>query len=236
MSTKQDFNSAYEASKPPQVQVLRYFPVEPDGTAELQISTPSINGGPTVVNADAATVAMIASLSKQFAKKNADGSYTAPTRLDVAYGLATQGAVIDPWIDARGMDPYLAMELWTAQGFTWVPNALQAGITIAPGLGVPGQASYDPANPPPGSIKVSLNLLDYPQFNPPRPVVAPPASGISPVGALLHDTMYAEQPWDKTENGDVTGQGGVPADARGRFQKVKVASAWGYMAYFTKIG
>lgn len=223
MSKQTDFNSAYWASKPPQVQALQYFPVEEDGTAALQIQMPPITSVDVIATVD--------QLRAQFAKVD----HSVVTRLDVAYGLATQGAVLDAMIDIQGWDPFTTMTVRQAYGYTWVPSALQAGVSVAPGLNEPGQVPYDPNNPPAGSIKVTLNLADYPQFDPPKAAVAPPASGVSPVGIFLHDTMYAQQPWDKTNDGDITGQGGVPSDARGRFQKHKVASAFGFQAWFTKI-
>src|SRR5580700_10805393 len=86
-----------------------------------------------------------------------------------AAALAAQGFVVDVPIMVWGWDPYLVMTMRANYGYTWVPSALQPNIAVAPGVTQPGTASYDPAHPPAGSIRVSTNIADYPPFNPPAP-------------------------------------------------------------------
>jgi len=92
-----------------------------------------------------------------------------------AMALATQGFKIDVPVMVWGWEPACAMGLRKDYGYTWVPSALQANIAIAPGLSAPGVTSYDPKNPPPGSILVSVLAKDYPPFDPPV-IVVPVAS------------------------------------------------------------
>jgi len=77
-------------------------------------------------------------------------------RAQVATQLAGQGYKIDLPIMVWGWDPVTTMQLRQSFGYTWVPALGQPGIPVAPGLNFPGLASYDPANPPSGSISVSL--------------------------------------------------------------------------------
>jgi len=185
MTKQSDFNTAYWASKPPDVRALNTM--DPD-----------------------------------------------VPRMDAAYALAIKGFIIDKEIDGWGLDPFIRMSQRIADGYTWVPNALQAPVQVAPGLMVPaasGLVQYDPAHPPAGSIKCSLSLADYPPFDPPKPPSPPdPNSILSPVGMQLHDIYYAEQPWDHWLEGSVTGVGVppvVPADPRGTFVKQFVVSLFG---------
>ena len=122
-------------------------------------------------------------------------------------------------IDINNGDPWTVMLTWLDLGYTWMPSALQDPLTVAPGLNDQHDPPYDPLNPRPGSIKVSIDLDDYPPFV--KPVVKPPdpTLSLSPVGALLHDKVYSNKPWDHYPDGAVTGQNGVPADSRGVFTK-----------------
>ena len=67
--------------------------------------------------------------------------------------LATEGYTIDVPIMVWGWDPQITTELRQSMGYTWVPSAEQQPVEVAPGLTVNG-ASYDPNNPPAGSIPV----------------------------------------------------------------------------------
>ena len=160
-------------------------------------------------------------------------------RMNAAFASAVQGFLIDKEIDGWGLDPFIRMSQRIAEGYTWVPSALQAPVQIAPGLSVPAAAGipvYDPLHPPAGSIKVSITLADYPPFDPPKPAPTPdPNATLSPVGIQLHDSYYAEQPWDRTKEGQTTGQGGVPADPRGTFVKHFVPSLFGLTGWFQKL-
>jgi hypothetical protein len=82
-------------------------------------------------------------------------------RYGVALALAKQGYTIDVPITVWGWDPYATMTLRQQYGYTWVPSALQSPVYVPPGVSVPGQASYNPAAPPPGSIKVDNAAADY---------------------------------------------------------------------------
>jgi len=108
--------------------------------------------------------------------------------------LARRGFLIDAPIMAFGWDPFLCMEQRLAAGLIWVPSALQPGLGMPgqysePGLDTPGTLGPYPTIPPPGSIKVSINLADYPPFNPPpAPIPVPPNQ--SPIGPLAVGDIY----------------------------------------------
>jgi hypothetical protein len=106
--------------------------------------------------------------------------------LDLAEALAAAGYQIDFPIMVWGWDPTVTMFERLQYGYTWVPAANQAPIPLPPGLTFPGIASYDPNDPPAGSIKVSVSAADYTPFlKPPPPVVVPTAGQL--VGALSSD-------------------------------------------------
>jgi len=73
----------------------------------------------------------------------------------LAASLEAQGYSIDVPIMVWGWDPLATMMMRQNDGLTWVPSALQSNIPVAPGDSFPGLASYDPNNPPPGSITVT---------------------------------------------------------------------------------
>jgi len=75
-------------------------------------------------------------------------------RVDLGTQLAQEGYTIDVPIMVWGWDPSIVMASRQADGYTWVPSALQQPVEMAPGITVPGMASYDPNNPPAGSIRV----------------------------------------------------------------------------------
>lgn len=80
-------------------------------------------------------------------------------REGLAQSLSKQGYAIDAPIMVWGWDPEQTMRLRSEYGYTWVPSAYQPQIQIAPGLAMPGIQSYDPTQPPPGSIRVNLDFL-----------------------------------------------------------------------------
>lgn len=95
--------------------------------------------------------------------------------------LADQGFIIDVAIMVYQWDPVTVMGIRQQEGFTWVPSGNQPDIPVMPGLSVPGLPTYDPNNPPPGSIKVSINAADYPAFDPPPPPPPPlPTNWVGP--------------------------------------------------------
>lgn len=75
-------------------------------------------------------------------------------RSALAENLANEGYPVDVPIMVWGWDPGKVMQARAADGYTWVPSALQQPVSQAPGLGDPGLAPYDPNNPPSGSIMV----------------------------------------------------------------------------------
>ena len=74
-------------------------------------------------------------------------------RAAAATQLASEGYTIDVPIMVWGWDPQITTGLRQSMGYTWVPSAEQKPVEVAPGLTVNG-ASYNPNNPPPGSIQV----------------------------------------------------------------------------------
>jgi hypothetical protein len=77
-------------------------------------------------------------------------------RTALAENLANEGYPVDVPIMVWGWDPGKVMQARAADGYTWVPSALQPPVSQAPGLGDPGLAPYDPDNPPSGSIAVQV--------------------------------------------------------------------------------
>lgn len=87
----------------------------------------------------------------------------------VASSLAAQGRttavdLVDIPIMGWLWDPLNTMQLRLNYGYAWVPSALTPPVEIAPGIVVAGQPSYNPNDPPPLSIKVSVTLTDYPAY------------------------------------------------------------------------
>jgi hypothetical protein len=74
-------------------------------------------------------------------------------RAAMATELAQEGYSIDVPIMDWGWDPQITTQLRQADGYTWVPSAEQPPVEVAPGLTFAG-ASYNPAQPPTGSILV----------------------------------------------------------------------------------
>jgi len=145
-----------------------------------------------------------------------------------AADLASKGFVIDVPIMVWSWDASLVMNLRSDFGYTWVPAALQIPVTIAPGVSAPGTAPYDPAHPPLGSIRVSLNPADYPPFNP--PIVTPsPAATSDPVGPQSVGVLYNSVP------GDTFLDGAKFTDTRGTFLKHVVITPFGRTNYWEKI-
>ena len=149
-----------------------------------------------------------------------------PVSSDVAMELALKGFIVDLEINVYGWDPYLIMSQRQRFGYTWYPNILQPIPTIAPGVGVPALAPYDPLHPPPGSIKVSLDSVDYPPFDPPAP--APPPTSTKMVG-----------PWSGRDNiydvGHPAGPDGTSVEQDGvKYTFHSVATPFGHSAWYTR--
>jgi hypothetical protein len=178
-TTQQQFDQAYWASQPPQVQAL-------------------------------------------------EGITDQDQRASQAATLATGGFIIDVPIMVWGWDPYLVMTMRAQFGYTWVPSALQPPVTIAPGLAQPGAVAYDPLHPPPGSIKVSTNIADYPPFIPP-PQPTPQSPVEDPVGMQSIGDIYLSVPGETYPNGATF------TDSRGTFEKHLVVTPFGLNAYWELI-
>lgn len=177
-TTQQQFDQAYWASQPPEIQALQ-----------------------TIDPAQRATQAAT---------------------------LATNGFIIDVQIMVWGWDPYLVMSMRAQYGYTWVPSALQPPISIAPGLTEPGVVPYNPADPPPGSIKVSTNIADYPPYAPPTPPpsTSPTPAPSDPVGVQTIGNIYTSVPGDNYPNG------ATYTDPRGTFQKQVIVTPFGRVSYW----
>jgi hypothetical protein len=145
-----------------------------------------------------------------------------------AADLATKGFIVDVPIMAWGWDPYLVMTMRANYGYTWVPSALQPNVTVASGVTQPGSVAYDPGHPPPGSIKVSTNIADYPPLNPPAPT-PPQSTNGDPVGLLSVGTLYL------SVAGEAYPDGATFTDSRGTFLKHVTITPFGRGNYWEKI-
>jgi hypothetical protein len=136
------------------------------------------------------------------------------TRLAAAMQLATEGYTIDVPIMAWNWDAYLVMLQRQQYGYTWVPSALMTPVTLAPGITQPGAISYNPNDPPPGAIKVSLNLADYPPFTP--AVVPPPVVPATSLVGIAEGAGYYQATGNILPNGTKLADGAQYADPTGR--------------------
>lgn len=76
-------------------------------------------------------------------------------RETLATQLANEGYSIDVPIMVWGWDPSVVTSMRQADGYTWVPSALQNPVEDAPGLPALGSvAAYNAGKPPAGSIAV----------------------------------------------------------------------------------
>ena len=76
-------------------------------------------------------------------------------RTVAATELAAEGYSIDVPIMVWGWDPSITTAMRQADGYTWVPSAMQNPVEDAPGLpGYGNTTGYNPNNPPAGSIAV----------------------------------------------------------------------------------
>ena len=152
------------------------------------------------------------------------------TRMNRGVELAIKGFKIDVPIMLWGWDPYKVMKLRLEYGYTWVPNALQPPVQMAPGLSGSGinLVPYDPKNPPGGAIKVSVNLADYPPFDPPIPLPPSPAQE-GPVGGQSVGNLYYSVP------GETFIDGQKFSEPRGTFLKHVTITPFGRSPYWEKI-
>ncbi|MBZ5609309.1 MAG: hypothetical protein LAP38_13685 [Acidobacteriia bacterium] len=160
-----------------------------------------------------------------------DGSPAdAAAKTQRASDLAQKGFTVDVPIMVWNWDPYLVMQLRQQFGYTWVPSALQPPITVAPGLpGFGTLSSYDPLHPPAGSIRVSLNLADYPPFDPPAPPAPHTPASDDPVGLQSVGALYLAVP------GETYQDGAKYTDGRGTFLKHITFTPFGRTNYWEKV-
>jgi hypothetical protein len=164
-----------------------------------------------------------------------DSDAAIQARVTRGAALATKGYGIDAPIMIYGWDAFNAMTERANMGLTWVPSALQPGLGMPgqysePGLNTPGTLGPYPATPPPGSIKVSTTLADYPPFDPPAPPTPAPATNSDPVGPQSVGKFYYCTP-----AGLSYPDGATYTEARGTFLKHVTITPFGRMSYWEKI-
>jgi hypothetical protein len=161
--TRQDSGTGTSSSPPPQ------NPTQPQNPIEAMISaydsgisaapagsTPAPASAPATATGDAQSTASFdqAYWASQPAAVQQLQSVNPADRPELATQLANEGYSIDVPIMVWGWDPAATMATRQADGYTWVPSALQQPVEVAPGLTFNGQ-SYNPANPPAGFITVT---------------------------------------------------------------------------------
>jgi len=120
---------------------------------------------------------------------------TVAQRAAQAVTLANQGFIIWGEVMVFGWDPFVAAQLRSSQGYTWVPSFLQPPLESVPGVPpLAGFQPYDPNNPPAGSV-----LIYWP--NPPAPVIVVPPPSSNPT-FTLGPSMAPDFPNDYEMNGD----------------------------------
>lgn len=147
-------------------------------------------------------------------------------RTALAVQLASKGVKVDMDIDAYGSSAWHTMKLRKQYGYTWVPSLLQPPVPVAPGLYFPGVPSYDPASPPIGSVKVSVDVKDYPAVvveAPPPVVTSVPAE---PNWTLQSGGWAPVLPLDNSPNGTVYD------GPKGKWVKSIIVNPWGRSAYW----
>ena len=75
-------------------------------------------------------------------------------RAMMAAQLSAEGYSIDVPVMVWGWDAGKTTQLRQGFGYTWVPSAMQAPVSVAPGISGGPFTPYDPAHPPAGSISV----------------------------------------------------------------------------------
>jgi hypothetical protein len=133
-------------------------PAQPSGLNGLVITFPSSTPGATSTAAgseDSATTTFDEAYWAQqpAAVQQLQNMQNPAERAEVATQLAQQGYTIDVPIMVWGWDPQTTTAARESMGYTWVPSADQQPVEVAPGLTYAG-ASYNPAQPPAGSITV----------------------------------------------------------------------------------
>lgn len=151
-------------------------------------------------------------------------------RLEMFKGLAADGYIVDIPIMVWNLDPFVTMLSRFLGGYTWVPNALQPPVLVAPGLDFPGLPSYDP-NPPKDSILVydPRDKANWPKpFDPPVVNNAPASDKL--VGEYHGGVYLSTLPGQKIANGEVITQDGV------QYRKIVTVGLMGAMHFWAKVG
>ncbi|HEX5227051.1 MAG TPA: hypothetical protein VFW44_05050 [Bryobacteraceae bacterium] len=138
---------------PPPTHPTSSLPIPPTPTASA--STPSTTPASEAPVLDAQQAFDQSYWATQpaaiIALRNADPS----ERSTMAAQLASEGYKIDVPIMVWGWDPSIVTSMRQAEGYTWVPSALQSPVEMLPGLpSMGGLAAYNPGNPPANSILV----------------------------------------------------------------------------------
>lgn len=79
-------------------------------------------------------------------------------RSEKAQELLQKGYIIDYPIMVLGWGPLKTMLARHNAGYTWVPSFMQTVTQVIPGMNFPGIPPYDPNNPPPRSIPVTIDF------------------------------------------------------------------------------
>lgn len=150
-----------------------------------------------------------------------------------ALELAAQGVVVDLQIHVWRWDPFTTMYLRREYGYTWTPSLLQPTVTLAPGLWFPGMPQYDAKNIPPGAIKVSTSVADFPPFDPPKPA-PPPVGNAKPVcSPAIPGNDGVGSLWLSCP-GEAFATGSEFTDPRGTFLKSQVATIGGFQRFWRR--
>jgi hypothetical protein len=157
--------------------------------------------------------------------------------LVLALSLATQGFKVVRAIGVNGDSPSWTMKISAGLGYTWLPTLLNnPTVQVAPGDVEPGMVSYDPNNPPPGSVKVSSDATDYPPFLTP-PVPVPPPAVVSLVGfseGMGGDGVEYWSALPAAASHLVNTQPYLDPLGRGSFTFHRIANMFGFSVWFTK--
>jgi hypothetical protein len=133
------------------------------------------------------------------------------------------GLIIDWAIDIWGWDPVLVMGARKAYGYTWCPAGFQPNPPLAD--------LADPSKAWPRSIKVSVDLADYPPFAPPPPALP---VNTSPIGTLNGDAYSVNIPAAQIHGQWLYRDGQPYTDTTGTYIFHNVPGMFGAMVSWTK--
>ena len=152
-----------------------------------------------------------------------------------AWELARMGYAIDPDIMMRGGDPYWVQFVRLANGYTRYPGLGTKTVLAVPGAwfpSTPGYEPYDALHPQAGSLKVSLDLADYPEpQKPDEPAPIVPDVPQAPNWALRCGS------WCEAHALDHSPDGFLYEGVDGKWRKTVVSSPFGGLRqYWQKVG